>query len=590
MMPKEKRPSESFPNQRKRQRANRGHSEIEISNENDSFAKMLRGRTRKSGIVLTNVQQKIFVVLLLVIAASAAVFVFKPNVRGKGFTLSFRKFSSRPCVKSIVGIFSVVTSPAEKQFRRWLKPIVNNSNTLSCGLNFVFVYGNNAQKLGGRVILNISANMNDRKSFEWIKYAHTNYEADYIFKMDTDTNICLRNLESELEGAFEDACDYIGKKMDHNSCAKFSHCPPRTGTWAYMWSGKRAYMSGFFYGISKSFAKKVTKFGKRTDSFEDLDIGKLLYGVGTPSTCELKGCNYEGLSYGPVCNSMAHFNGMKKGTLFSKELCPPTYLTAKIIGGLGNQMWIYQSVHGIARYNDKLAAFDINEIAELNRTFDLSQHIFRIRKKESYQHGGIYDNFESIPKVDKLHHVEIGNYLQNAKFFEPLGTSFKAFYNIRPYFLDLAKVIVPKNSVCIHRRYFPDNHNHNVCPSSQAMQYFLNSIPAGKHVLVFSNDLARARKEMIAKNITFVDNGPVDLNFRNVQEKRPTNPQLTSRDFAALTICDNLVVTCGTFGGFAGILHSGNGKVFYFNDPKLLKSVGESIISTWVSAEKPEWS
>ena len=71
---------------------------------------------------------------------------------------------------------------------------------------------------GGRVILNISANMNDRKSFEWIKYAHTNYEADYIFKMDTDTNICLRNLESELEGAFEDACDYIGKKMDYIRC------------------------------------------------------------------------------------------------------------------------------------------------------------------------------------------------------------------------------------------------------------------------------------------------------------------------------------------------------------------------------------
>ena len=380
--------------------------------------------------------------------------------------------------------------------------------------------------------------------------------------MDSDTNVCLRSLLSEVEGAFVNKCDYIGKVMDYNSCGRQSHCPPTK--WMSMFDrlGKWTYMSGFFYGISKSFAEKVVKFDERPWGYEDIEMGKLLFTLGKPNICELKGCKYDGHSVGPVCKSVAHYNDNKKGTVFTDQLCPLTYLTAKVIGGLGNQMWIYQSVHGIASYNGKLASFNISEIAELNRTFDLSQHVFRIRGNEVYQHGGVFDYSQSIPEIDNRQNVIIGNYLQNAKYFEPLKTSFKSFYIIRPYYIDLAKAIVPKNSVCIHRRYFPDNHYDNVCPSQQDMQHFLNAVPKGKHVIVFSNHVARARKEMIAKKISFVDPGPLDLNSRNVHEKRPRNPKFTSRDFAALTICDNLVITCGNFGAFAGLLHSGNGKVF----------------------------
>ena len=154
-------------------------------------------------------------------------------------------------MKTIVGIFSTINSTAENQFRRWLKPIVNNSNILRCGLNFVFVYGNNAQKREGRAILKISENMNKGKSSAWIQYAHAKYHADYIFKMDSDTNVCLRSLLSEVESAFVNKCDYIGKVMDYNSCGRQRHCPPTK--WMSMFDrlGKWAYMSGFFYGISK---------------------------------------------------------------------------------------------------------------------------------------------------------------------------------------------------------------------------------------------------------------------------------------------------------------------------------------------------
>ena len=44
------------------------------------------------------------------------------------------------------------------------------------------------------------------------------------FKM--DGHKCLRSLLSEVEGAFVNKCDYIGKVMDYNGCGRQSHCPP----------------------------------------------------------------------------------------------------------------------------------------------------------------------------------------------------------------------------------------------------------------------------------------------------------------------------------------------------------------------------
>ena len=98
----------------------------------------------------------------------------------------------------------------------------------------------------------------------------------------------------------------------------------------------------------------------RDGSFEDLDIENY------STELELPALVNEGCSYRPIVWSCLQFYGafqrLKKGVIFKN--CATHHLTTKIIGGR-ESMWIYQSVHGIARYNNH-AAFDINKIAELN--------------------------------------------------------------------------------------------------------------------------------------------------------------------------------------------------------------------------------
>ena len=66
-------------------------------------------------------------------------------------------------------------------------------------------------------------------------------------------------------------------------------------------------------------------------------------------------------------------------------------------------------------------------------------------------------------------------------------------------------------------------------------------------------------------------------------------------DFAALTVCEDLIITCRSFGGFAAALHSGSGSVFHFDDPELTRTFGNKITSQWkkivfsTSSEASDW-
>ena len=80
--------------------------------------------------------------------------------------------------------------------------------------------------------------------------------------------------------------------------------------------------------------------------------------------------------------------------------------------------------------------------------------------------------------------------------------------------------------------------------------------------MVFFNDVNQAKKYFHANSISFIDPGTTLSNFRGVGERRTTNKRKIARDFAALTLCDTLIITCGSFRGFAAALHSGYGTVY----------------------------
>jgi hypothetical protein len=94
-----------------------------------------------------------------------------------------------------------------------------------------------------------------------------------------------------------------------------------------------------------------------------------------------------------------------------------------------------------------------------------------------------------------------------------------------------------------------------------------------KRIKIFSNDLDFVKKHVHTNSwVSFADS-----------DNSKTNKY---RDFAALTMCDDLIITCGTFSGQAAALHSGNGNVYYFDDPWFETMYGKEFISHWRPVSK----
>ena len=100
----------------------------------------------------------------------------------------------------------------------------------------------------------------------------------------------------------------------------------------------------------------------------------------------------------------------------------------------------------------------------------------------------------------------------------------------------------------------------NKCPSRLQLTSALRLLSSRKNIIVFSNDVENVKHEFVEFNATYIHPGDViELHDdrQGSQEARPIEHELIARDFAALTQCEDLMTTCGSFGGFAAALHAG---------------------------------
>lgn len=102
-------------------------------------------------------------------------------------------------------------------------------------------------------------NMNGGKTFEWFEAAARAFpSAAFVFKCDTDTAVNWELLEPYLVAArAKSPLTYIGHMNDHESCGRFSHCPPKGC--ADMAGNCWVYMSGGFYGLSGALADRLAR-------------------------------------------------------------------------------------------------------------------------------------------------------------------------------------------------------------------------------------------------------------------------------------------------------------------------------------------
>jgi len=256
------------------------------------------------------------------------------------------------------------------------------------------------------------------------------------------------------------------------------------------------------------------------------------------------------------------------------------YITANLVGGLANNMWIYQSVHGIAKHNYMVPVFNkksygYKALQDMFVLDDQSINDMEFTHKATYD-DMCYKNGEcDLPNLQES--TKIGKHLQSIHFFRPMGKTLKDFYTIKAKHKQDALELIKNTDACIHVRIFPESHlkmGNNICPTMDKVidivTKFANQM---KRIKIFSNDLDFIKKHISTNSwVSFADSDASETT--------------RYRDFAALTMCNDLIVTCGTFSGMAAALHSGNGDVYYFNDPWFETTYGKEFISHWRPVSK----
>jgi hypothetical protein len=135
-------------------------------------------------------------------------------------------------------------------------------------------------------LLNIKENMQDGKTQTWFTFAASltsEYNIDYVAKMDTDTLLDVRLLihfvetslpPTPVNPAFDQRRRYGGLLREFNTCGSYEHCALLRGT---------VYMSGQFYFVSSDLALHIAsnEFDgvKLRTGFEDIDFGLWVFSL-----------------------------------------------------------------------------------------------------------------------------------------------------------------------------------------------------------------------------------------------------------------------------------------------------------------------
>lgn len=233
----------------------------------------------------------------------------------------------KQCVRTLLGIFTVASEyQIRNRFRRHFRfsKLLQGGqlDSLGCGINPVFVTATPGPELHEPpdvVVLQTRESMNSGKSFHWLRWATEHAPtAHYIFKMDTDTQICVDALQTQLGFAFAARAQWFGFFITGSDLS-----PTAINLWnQQMGDGLRpgqGYMSGAIYGLSFELASKIATSpwaATHVEGHEDVQMGLMAYHVAPDVSHYHLACLYDG----SVSCSVRHrqFNKLHAS---SKSLC-----------------------------------------------------------------------------------------------------------------------------------------------------------------------------------------------------------------------------------------------------------------------------
>jgi len=264
-------------------------------------------------------------------------------------------------------------------------------------------------------------------------------------------------------------------------------------------------------------------------------------------------------------------------------------LSCKLIGGLGNQMVIFETMVELANRYGLRAAFLESELQQLHTAFDLSTLSFRSlpnnpweARVESWPPFILQDHENHTTDKRPVSSMIEGYrstdlYWQDSATFLGLTNRPKQFWRFSEASIRQATELLKshKNWVAVHYRHFPPSHVKELreaVPPVDALKQVISEAVQCKEkrveqcpeycVMVFSNDYSWAMNLLkdSAKCVQVAENdipaGNVDWTGQSVEANN------YGRDLAAMAMASRLITTAGTFSLFAGLLHTGEGPVF----------------------------
>lgn len=236
------------------------------------------------------------------------------------------------------------------------------------------------------------------------------------------------------------------------------------------------------------------------------------------------------------------------------------YITTLPTGRLGNQMFSYASLLGIARMNRRQPLYptmsSLNKFFLIKHHSDQSSNDFEIVYETSF---AAYDpKFESLPPKNIL----LLQYFQSWKYFHFMKEDILREFTFRPYIKDDARILLKrctthagdkiKIGVHIRRGDWLSTKHVNRGFRGPSVSYYNKAaahMRSKYHDVIFvvvTDDINWCRKHVHMKDFVVADRASPEVHL------------------ALLTLCDHVIMSVGTFGWWGGYLAGGE-VVYYAN-------------------------
>jgi hypothetical protein len=321
------------------------------------------------------------------------------------------------CLKVLVGIVSQDLSSRDERRKNWavllrmkhelrggnvlgirLPNQESSESSLKCGLNFEFVPSAGDDDKADVTTTNDPI----ATTIEWFQHASQKYpEAQYIAKMNDDTSINLRQLETDFEQARQDQASFVGRPL----CCPFS-------------------ISSGFYALSKRLVGLAVnahaKYGVLHTDDEALNIAGLLEKAGFKQECCLRP------SCGAVFRCHAIYSGddlaysrdTNKAVLFQEN--DGNKASTRLLGKVPRKVWAFW--FGPPMEGARLAAFN-----QLKQNIGVPVHL--VKSEDLHKFNLTYSPMHPLIGKVGLSAIHIADYLR-AYFMAHFGGG---YHDIKPH-------------------------------------------------------------------------------------------------------------------------------------------------------------